>query len=218
MFALAQSSSGLFQGFRAVVRALRALLFQNRPPFENKSFQILSLRLLRLLTIPHWVGNMAAVAARRLALLGTGIFGAYTVRVTAQQTPQSSTESAARSRFQYVGYDPKSDTAIVQFVGSKTASMLPAEDLMQMGLKGTPRAVCSALRSQGTLLLQPPRLPPFPLSARAHSLRLMLLCIVRRLRLWKTQGDFTQLQVSSTFPAPAVAVPQIFLMTWGNFA
>ena len=106
---------------------------------------------------------MAAVAARRLALLGTGIFGAYTVSVSAQQTPKSNTESAARSRFQYVGYDPKSDTAIVQFVGSKTASLLPAEDLMQMGLRGTPHAVCSALRSQGTLVLQPPRPPPFPL-------------------------------------------------------
>ena len=91
---------------------------------------------------------MAAVAARRLALLGTGIFGAYTVSVSAQQTPKSNTESAARSRFQYVGYDPKSDTAIVQFVGSKTASMLPAEDLMQMGLRGTPHAVCSALRAR----------------------------------------------------------------------
>jgi hypothetical protein len=106
---------------------------------------------------------MAAVAARRLALLGTGVLGVYSVSVTAQQTPESSTESAARSRFQYVGYDPKSDTAIVQFVGSKTASILPAEDLMQMGLRGTPHAVCSALPSQGTFLVPPPRPPPFPL-------------------------------------------------------
>lgn len=106
---------------------------------------------------------MAAIAARRLTLLSTGVFGcvfgAYTVSVTAQHTPKNSTESAARSRFQYVGYDPKSDTAIVQFVGSKTASMLPAEDLMQMGLRGTPHATCSALPSQSTF----PSTAPVPL-------------------------------------------------------
>ena len=47
--------------------------------------------------------------------------------------PACSTEEiGVQSRLQYVGYHPTSDKAIVQFVGAKTASLVPAEDLMRM--------------------------------------------------------------------------------------
>jgi hypothetical protein len=40
------------------------------------------------------------------------------------------------TRFQYVGYDPKSDKAIVQYLGSNSATQLPAEDLQRTGAAG----------------------------------------------------------------------------------
>ena len=42
-----------------------------------------------------------------------------------------------KNQFQYVGYIPGTDQAIIQYIGSKTASQMPAKDLMQMGAAGS---------------------------------------------------------------------------------
>ncbi len=43
---------------------------------------------------------------------------------------------ADATRFQYVGYDPNSDKAIVQFMGSRKVSQLDAEEFLRMGSSG----------------------------------------------------------------------------------
>jgi hypothetical protein len=40
------------------------------------------------------------------------------------------------TRFQYVGYNPQSDKAIVQYLGSNSAVQLPAEDVQRMEAAG----------------------------------------------------------------------------------
>lgn len=44
--------------------------------------------------------------------------------------------AAHTARFQYIGYDPRSDTAIVQYLGSKSATQLTVDDLQRTGAAG----------------------------------------------------------------------------------
>jgi len=46
------------------------------------------------------------------------------------------------ARFQYVGYDPAKDQAIVQYLGSNTASQVPAKEFMETGSAGYSLCAC----------------------------------------------------------------------------
>ena len=60
---------------------------------------------------------------------------AYNVNYVLCRSSSQDGEADA-TRFQYVGYDPNSDKAIVQFMGSRKVSQLDAEEFLRMGSSG----------------------------------------------------------------------------------
>mmetsp|Transcript_61607 Transcript_61607/g.52152 ORF Transcript_61607/g.52152 Transcript_61607/m.52152 type:complete len:96 (+) Transcript_61607:38-325(+) len=80
---------------------------------------------------------MALRVARGLATaLGMGSAGVVVLQTCGVLGAGQKETVVHTARFQYVGYDPAKDQAIVQYLGSNTASQVPAKEFMETGSAG----------------------------------------------------------------------------------